>query len=72
MGMEIHGNPELTGRGADQSVTSTQTGGNMEGKETRFGPAACGLYAGVDHRHLHRRGQLHARQLSPRSAAWPR
>ncbi|MGZ4682469.1 MAG: potassium-transporting ATPase subunit KdpA, partial [Acidimicrobiales bacterium] len=26
MGMETHGNPELTARGADQSVTSTQTG----------------------------------------------
>jgi K+-transporting ATPase ATPase A chain len=47
MGMEIHGNPELTTRGADQSVTSTQAGGNMEGKETRFGPAASGLYAGT-------------------------
>jgi K+-transporting ATPase ATPase A chain len=47
MGMEIHGNPGLTARGADQSVSSTQAGGNMEGKETRFGPAATGLYAGV-------------------------
>ncbi|HEX7442767.1 MAG TPA: potassium-transporting ATPase subunit KdpA, partial [Acidimicrobiales bacterium] len=47
MGMEIHGNPELTARGADQSVTSTQAGGNMEGKETRFGPDASGLYAGT-------------------------
>jgi K+-transporting ATPase ATPase A chain len=47
MGMEIHGNPELTSRGANQSVTSTQAGGNMEGKETRFGPDASGLYAGV-------------------------
>jgi len=47
MGMEIHGNPELTARGADQSVTSTQAGGNMLGKETRFGPDATGLYAGV-------------------------
>ncbi len=46
MGMETHGNPELTARGADQSVTSTQTGGNMEGKETRFDAATCGLYAG--------------------------
>ncbi|HEY5153448.1 MAG TPA: potassium-transporting ATPase subunit KdpA [Acidimicrobiales bacterium] len=45
MGMEIHGNPQLTARGADQSVTATQAGGNMEGKETRFGPDASGLYA---------------------------
>jgi len=47
MGMETHGNPELTARGADQSVTSTQTGGNMEGKDTRFDAATCGLYAGA-------------------------
>ena len=26
-------------------VTATQSGGNMEGKETRFGPAASGLFA---------------------------
>ena len=65
MGMEIHGNPELTSRGASQSVTATQAGGNMEGKETRFGPAASGLYAGVDHQHLQRRGRLDARQLHP-------
>jgi len=47
IGMETHGNPELTARGADQSVTSTQTGGNMEGKDTRFDAATCGLYAGA-------------------------
>ena len=46
MGMETHGNPLLTKRGADQAVTSTQSGGNMEGKEVRFGPATCGLFAG--------------------------
>jgi len=46
VGMEVHGNPELASRGADQSVTSSQPGGNMEGKESRFGPAGCGIYAG--------------------------
>ncbi len=46
MGAEIHGNPQLTSRGANQAATSTQSGGNMEGKDTRFGPATCGLYAG--------------------------
>ena len=35
----------------------------MEGKEVRFGAAGCGVCAGVDHRHVDRRGQLHARQL---------
>jgi K+-transporting ATPase ATPase A chain len=42
--MESIGNPELTAVGANQSVSSQQTGGNMEGKEVRFGAAATGLY----------------------------
>jgi K+-transporting ATPase ATPase A chain len=42
---EQHGNPGLTTRGADQSLSTSQSGGNMEGKETRFGPAASGLFA---------------------------
>ncbi|HET8839814.1 MAG TPA: potassium-transporting ATPase subunit KdpA, partial [Ktedonobacteraceae bacterium] len=37
LGAEQAGNPMLTRAGADQSVTSTQSGGNMEGKEVRFG-----------------------------------
>jgi len=45
MVFEANGNPKLTARGANQAVTSTQSGGNMEGKETRFGPAASGLFA---------------------------
>jgi K+-transporting ATPase ATPase A chain len=44
MGMETHGNPELDRHGVDQTATSTQSGGNMEGKETRFGPAASALW----------------------------
>jgi K+-transporting ATPase ATPase A chain len=43
---ENSGNPELTARGADQSVSALQSGGNMEGKEVRFGSAGCGLWAG--------------------------
>jgi potassium-transporting ATPase potassium-binding subunit len=42
---ETHGNPKLSARGASQQITATQGGGNMEGKETRFGPAASGLFA---------------------------
>ncbi|MGB3030882.1 MAG: potassium-transporting ATPase subunit KdpA, partial [Candidatus Microthrix parvicella] len=42
---ETAGNPMLTDRGADQAVAAQQSGGNMEGKETRFGPGTCGLYA---------------------------
>jgi K+-transporting ATPase ATPase A chain len=45
MGMEASGNPHLTAAGADQSVSAVQGGGNMEGKEVRFGSAACGLFA---------------------------
>jgi K+-transporting ATPase ATPase A chain len=45
MVFESNGNPLLTARGADQQVTALQGGGNMEGKETRFGPAASGLFA---------------------------
>ncbi len=34
---EQTGNPMITNLGVNQSVTSTQVGGNMEGKEVRFG-----------------------------------
>jgi len=39
------GNPLLTAAGADQSAGPLQAGGNMEGKETRFGIAASALFA---------------------------
>jgi K+-transporting ATPase ATPase A chain len=42
---EAKGNPLL--KGADQSVTAQQSGGNMEGKEVRFGIANSALYATV-------------------------
>ena len=42
---ESNGNSALTARGVDQSISVTQSGGNMEGKEVRFGTSACGLYA---------------------------
>jgi K+-transporting ATPase ATPase A chain len=45
MPLEVRGSPQLTATGATQSVTADQSGGNMEGKETRFGPAASGLFA---------------------------
>ena len=44
-GMEVNGNPELRSAGVTQEVTATQGGGNLEGKEVRFGSAACGLFA---------------------------
>lgn len=42
---ESHGNPLL--RGVQTQVTDTQTGGNMEGKEVRFGIANSALFATV-------------------------
>ncbi|MGE3835985.1 MAG: potassium-transporting ATPase subunit KdpA [Acidimicrobiia bacterium] len=45
MGLENAGNPRLDDLGADQATTSLQAGGNMEGKEIRFGPSASALWA---------------------------
>ena len=42
---EQAGNPLLTHVGANQAVTATQAGGNMEGKEVRFGITDSGLFA---------------------------
>jgi K+-transporting ATPase ATPase A chain len=42
---EQSGNPRLTALGADQVASDLQAGGNMEGKETRFGIANSGLWA---------------------------
>ena len=44
---EQGGNSKLAGLGVDQSISTTQSGGNMEGKELRLGAAACGLWAGA-------------------------
>jgi K+-transporting ATPase ATPase A chain len=44
---EQQGNPLLASLGADQVVNATQPGGNMEGKEARFGIAASGLFAAI-------------------------
>ena len=42
---EARGNPLLTAAGADQSVSAMSSGGNMEGKEVRFGIANTALFA---------------------------
>ena len=44
---EARGNPMLTAAGADQTATATSPGGNMEGKEVRFGIANTALFATV-------------------------
>jgi K+-transporting ATPase ATPase A chain len=41
---EQQGNPALVSTGASQVSTSTLAGGNMEGKEARFGPIQSALY----------------------------
>ncbi|HEY2978695.1 MAG TPA: potassium-transporting ATPase subunit KdpA [Burkholderiaceae bacterium] len=47
MHFEQQGNPQFAALGVDQSVNATQAGGNMEGKETRFGIAESGLFATI-------------------------
>ena len=42
---EQAGNPLLTPLGVDQGSSAMQSGGNMEGKETRFGIEASSLFA---------------------------
>jgi K+-transporting ATPase ATPase A chain len=44
---EQQGNPAIAGLGVDQAAGATQSGGNMEGKETRFGIAASALFATI-------------------------
>jgi potassium-transporting ATPase potassium-binding subunit len=41
---EQQGNPALVGTGASQVESSTSAGGNMEGKEVRYGPIQSALY----------------------------
>jgi len=45
MPAEQAGNPLLPPLGVDQSASALQSGGNMEGKETRFGITASSLFA---------------------------
>jgi K+-transporting ATPase ATPase A chain len=45
MGLESTGNSRLDDLAVDQDVSSAQSGGSMEGKEVRFGPAASALWA---------------------------
>jgi len=42
---EQAGNPALTALGVDQAPSSAQAGGNLEGKEVRFGVPASALWA---------------------------
>jgi K+-transporting ATPase ATPase A chain len=44
---EQHVHPGMQALGVDQQVSTLQSGGNMEGKETRFGISASTLFAAV-------------------------
>jgi potassium-transporting ATPase potassium-binding subunit len=44
---EQAGNPKIAALGVDQIASGLQAGGNMEGKETRFGVAASALFAAI-------------------------
>jgi potassium-transporting ATPase potassium-binding subunit len=44
---EQRGNPALAALGVDQVASATQPGGNMEGKEARFGINASTLFAAI-------------------------
>lgn len=45
MHFEQAGNPQLAALGVDQAPSALASGGNMEGKETRFGIGASSLFA---------------------------
>lgn len=41
---ELNGNPKLTAAGANQATTTSQPGGNLEGKDVRFGTPASAAW----------------------------
>jgi potassium-transporting ATPase potassium-binding subunit len=47
MAFEQQGNPHLAVLGVDQAISALQSGGNMEGKEMRFGIADSALFATI-------------------------
>ena len=47
MHYEQQGNPQFAALGVDEAERVTQAGGNMEGKETRFGIAESALFATI-------------------------
>lgn len=47
MSLEQAGNAHFAALGVDQAASALQAGGNMEGKEVRFGVAASALFAAI-------------------------
>ena len=60
---EQSGVPQYAGMGVDDAASATQSGGNMEGKETRFGIVNSALWATATYAGL-RRGELQALRWS--------
>ena len=60
---EANGNSALDAAKVNQATTSSQPGGNMEGKESRFGPPPRGCGAASTTGTSNGSGQLDARQL---------
>ena len=58
---EQHGTPAQHLAGVSTDHFAGSTGGNLEGKEQRFGIANSALWTVGDHGHLDRRGQLRVR-----------
>ena len=58
---EAHGSPAQHAAGLHTGVIHGSTGGNMEGKEQRFGIAGSGAVRRGHDRHLVRRGEQRAR-----------
>ena len=65
MPLEAAGNVHVTQAHVTQAITSTSPGGNMEGKEVRYGPIVIALFNSLVHQHLDRIDQLGQRQLHP-------
>ena len=57
---EQSGNASLSNFGIDQEASDLQPGGNMEGKELRFGIAGSALWAVCHNRCIERLGECHA------------
>ena len=66
------GQSRLAALGVDQARSATQAGGNMEGKEVALRHRQLGAVGDGDDRRLERLGQLDARLVTRRSAAWCR
>jgi K+-transporting ATPase ATPase A chain len=69
---EQQGNPRFTALGVDQTASALQAGGNMEGKEVRFGIAESGLFTAVTTAASCAAGGVHRRTHDRPHAGIPR